>query len=136
MAEVKLAALATQKSKNATVLAFAKRMNTDHTKNNAQLASIVKAKGMMPPSSVGPKNEAVMARLQGLSGAAFDSAYMKSQVTGHQQMLALMNKEASSGSDPQFVSFAKQTAPVVQQHLSLAQSDAGKLSNSMSGMKM
>lgn len=136
MAEVKLAALAMQKSKNPTVLAFAKRMDVDHTKNNAQLAAIVKPEGMMPPSDVGPENKAVMARLQGLSGAAFDSAYLKSQVTGHQQMLALMKQEASSGKDSRLAAFAKQTAPVVQQHLALAQSDLAKVSGSMRGMKM
>lgn len=136
MAEVKLAALAMQKSKNPMVLAFARRMSADHTKNNAQLASIVKAEGMMPPSDVGAANNAVMARLQGLSGAAFDSAYLKSQVTAHQQMLALMEQEASSGKDSQLVAFAQQTAPVVQQHLALAQSDVAKVSGTMSGMKM
>lgn len=135
MAEVKLAAVAMQKSKNPTVLAFARKMNADHTKNNAQLATIVKSEGMMPPSDVGPAKKAMMAKLQGLSGAAFDSAYLKSQVTAHQQMLALMRKEASSGSDAKLVSFAKMTAPVVQQHLTMAQQDATS-GNSMSGMKM
>jgi putative membrane protein len=135
MAEVKLAALALQKSKNPTVLAFARKMNADHTKANAQLATIVKSEGMMPPSDVGPTNKMVMGKLEGLSGAAFDSAYLKSQVTGHQQMLALMQKEAASGSDAKLVSFAKMTAPVVQQHLTMAQTDA-KGAGSMSGMKM
>jgi putative membrane protein len=135
MAEVKLAAVAMQKSKNPTVLAFARKMNADHTKNNAQLATIVKSEGMMPPSDVGPEHKAVMAKLQPLSGAAFDSAYLKSQVTGHQQMLALMQKEASSGSDAKLVSFAKMTAPVVQQHLTMARTDATR-GGSMSGMKM
>ncbi len=135
MAEVKLAALAMQKSTNPTVLAFARKMNADHTKNNAQLATIVKSEGMMPPSDVGPANKMVMGKLQGLSGAAFNSAYLKSQVTAHQQMLALMQQEASSGSDPKLTAFAKATAPVVQQHLTMAQSSATR-AGSTSGMKM
>ncbi|MEA2664205.1 MAG: putative rane protein [Candidatus Eremiobacteraeota bacterium] len=135
MAEVKLAAVAMQKSKNPTVLAFARKMNADHTKNNAQLATIAKSEGMMPPSDVGPANKALMGKLQALDGAAFDSAYLKSQVTAHQQMLALMRKEAASGSDAKLVSFAKTTAPVVQQHLTMAQADAAR-GGAMSGMKM
>jgi len=133
MAEVKLAAVAMQHSKNATVLAFARKMNADHTAANAKLATIVKSEGMMPPSDVGPMNKAVMAKLEGLSGAAFDSAYLKSQVTGHQQMLALMQKEASAGSDAKLVAFAKMNVPVVQQHLTMAQNDASMHGSGMSG---
>ncbi len=135
MTEVKLAALALQKSKNPTVLAFARKMNADHTKANAQLATIVKSEGMMPPSDVGSMNKMVMGKLEGLSGAAFDGAYLESQVAGHQQMLALMQKEAASGSDAKLVSFAKTTAPTVQQHLGMAQTDAMH-AGSMSGTKM
>jgi Na+/alanine symporter len=47
-------------------------------------------------------------------------------------MLALMQKEAASGSDPKLTAFAKATAPVVQQHLTMAQSDAMH-GSSMSG---
>ena len=122
MAEVKLAAVAMQQSKNPAVLAFARRMAADHTKNNAQLATIVKSEGMMPPADVGAANKALMGKLQALSGAPFDRAYLASQVTAHQKMLQLMQQEASSGSDARLTAFAKQTAPVVQQHLSMAQS--------------
>jgi putative membrane protein len=124
MTEVKLAALAMQKSKNPTVVSFARRMTADHTKNNAQLAAIVKSEGLMPPSDVGAANRAVMVRLQGLNGAAFDKAYLAGQVTAHKKMLALVKTEASSGSNDNLVAFAKQTAPVVQQHLGMASMDA------------
>jgi putative membrane protein len=122
--EVKLAALAMRKSKNPTVLSFAQRMKTDHTKNNAQLAAIVKLEGSMPPSDVGAANRAVMGRLQGLNGAAFDRAYLAGQVSAHKKMLVLVKAEASSGSNDKLVAFAKQTAPVVQQHLGMASMDA------------
>jgi putative membrane protein len=131
MAEVKMGQLAIQKSKNATVLAFAHRMVTDHTKNNAQLAAIAKGEGRMLPSSVGPTNEAMMTKLQGMSGAAFDHAYLAGQVAGHQQMLVLMQNEAAGGSDPKLMTFAKMTAPVVQQHLGMAKQDLSMSSGSM-----
>lgn len=127
MAEVKLAGVAIRTSKNPTVLTFAHRMVTDHTKNNDQLAGLAKAGGYTLPSGVGPQNAAVAAKLQPLSGAAFDRAYISAQVAGHQQMLALMKTEASRGKDPHMAAFAKSTAPVVEQHLALAQTDAAKL---------
>ena len=82
MTEVKLAAVALQKSKNPHVISFAREMNMDHSKANAQLATIVKSKGLMPPSSVGPKNQAAMGKLQAQSGPAFDASYLKSQLPG------------------------------------------------------
>ena len=63
------------------------------------------------------------AKLEVLRGNAFDHAYLTSQVAGHQKMLALMQTEASSGTDPKLVAFAKATIPTVKQHLALAQSD-------------
>jgi putative membrane protein len=127
LAEVKLAALAEQKSKNPTVLAFARRMDRDHTKNNAELATAAKQAEIDIPSDVGPSNKAAMAKLEGLSGSAFDRAYLQAQVTGHKKMLTLLKREISMGQVSQLVAYAKMTEPVVEQHLALAQSDASKM---------
>lgn len=136
MAEVNLGLLAIRTSKSTAVLAFARQMVTDHKKNNAQLAAIAKAEGRALPAGIGPANEATMAKLKAMSGSAFDRAYLAGQVSGHQQMLALMQSEAASGSDPKLVSFAKMTAPVVEQHLAIAKRDLGMASGSMDSMKM
>src|ERR1700729_2373711 len=45
MAEVDVAKLAQQKSRNEAVIAFAKQMIDDHGKTNAQLASLAKQAG-------------------------------------------------------------------------------------------
>ena len=123
LAEVKFAALAMKRSKNPTVLAFAQRMTKEHTKNNAQLAAIAKSEGRKLPANIGADNMATEAKLELLHGNAFDHAYLTSQVSGHQKMLALMQQEVSSGTDPKLVAFAKATIPAVEQHLALAQSD-------------
>jgi len=135
MAEVQMAALAMQRSKNAKVLAFAQRMQTDHSKNNAQLAAIAKSEGRMLPSSIGSDNQGILSRLQGMHGATFDQGYLDVQVDAHQKMLALMQNEAAGGTDPKLRNFAKMTAPVVQQHLTLAKQDLGT-KGSMSSMHM
>lgn len=127
MAEVKAAQLAQQKTKSPAVKAFAQRMIADHTKNNSELVSILRTEGVTPPGDVNARQMAEMARLKATSGGAFDGVYLKGQVADHQQMIALLQQEASSGKDPKLVAFAKATMPVVQQHLALAKQDSSKM---------
>lgn len=144
LAEVQGARLAEQKSKNATVLAFARRMVADHTPNNAKLAAIMRSEGLAVPTTVDPNSAKLMTRLQGLSGRAFGRAYLAAQVKAHQQMQILLQSEINGGKDPKLVAYAKATLPTIGMHLSLAKSDLqsmrsrgsrmhGSMSGSMSG---
>jgi putative membrane protein len=142
MAEVQMGQLALSKSRNAVVRAFAQKMVTDHTANNAKLAAIMRSEGMSVPTTVDPASRAMMTKLQGLSGAAFNSAYMSGQVRGHQQMQILMQSEANGGKDARLVAYAKTTLTAVNQHLNMAKADLAKLRSggsmggSMSGGSM
>ena len=51
----------------------------------------------------------------------FDRAYAHSQVVAHQQALALMQDYASTGDNADLKQLAKDTEPVVQRHLDMAQ---------------
>jgi putative membrane protein len=135
LAEVKLAQLAQQKSTNATVLAFAKHMIADHTPNNQKLATIMKSQGLTVPTSLGAQNQAMMTKLQALSGAAFNSSYLSGQVTAHQQMATLLQDEIANGKDPKLVAYAKSTLPTVKEHLQMAQTDSKRGSATAGAMK-
>ncbi len=132
MAEVQLARLALQKSGNAEVVAFARRMNADHSKANAQLTAIVQQKGLTPPSSIGVKNEAIKQQLRSEIGATFNNTYLKSQLPAHRQVLALFQAEAANGQDPDLVRFAKQTIPTIEEHISIDQREIAKLDSGKS----
>jgi putative membrane protein len=134
MAEVKLAQLALSKSNSPEVVAFARRMTADHGKANMELTSILKQKGLTPPGSVGAKNEALMEKLRGENGATFNTAYLKTQLPAHREVLALFQREAASGSDADLVAFAKQTVPVIEMHIAMDQREIARLgpSGSMS----
>ena len=137
MAEVQSARLALTKSTNPTVTAFARRMIADHTPNNAKLAAIMRSEGMAVPAMVDPNSRAMMAKLQGLSGAAFNSAYMSGQVNAHAAMQTLMQSEANGGKDPKLVAYAKTTLSAVNTHLAMARSDVAMLKGgAMNGMRM
>lgn len=63
---------------------------------------------------MGAKDEALKEKLQGESGAAFNSSYLKSQLPAHREALVLFRTEAATGKDPDLVAFAKQTVPVIE----------------------
>lgn len=121
MAEVQLGQLAAQKASNPDVKAFGQMMVDDHTKANDQLKSVAGQENITLPTTLDAKDQALMTKLQGLSGEDFDKTYVKAMVKDHQQDVKEFQKEADKGKDPQIKNFASQTLPVLQQHLSKAQ---------------
>ena len=122
MAEVQLGQLAAQKGSNADVKAFGQQMVDDHRKANDELKSVAAQENMTLPATLDAKDQALMAKLQGMSGPDFDRTYVKAMLKDHQEDVKEFQKEADKGKDPQIKNFASQTLPVLQQHLSKIQS--------------
>jgi putative membrane protein len=59
-----------------------------------------------------------------LNGAAFDAAYIQTQVQDHQKTITLVMHQIGSGQDRALRSFAADTLPKIRQHLQMAQSIA------------
>ena len=53
---------------------------------------------------------------------AFDQAYIKAMVKGHEDTAALLKKEMTSGQDEDAKAFAKSVLPTVESHLKAARS--------------
>ncbi len=121
MAEVQLGQLAEQKASAQAVKDFGKRMVTDHTKANDQLKGIASNKGVTLPSALDAKDKALYDRLNGLSGASFDRAYMQAMVQDHKTDVAEFQKESSKAHDSDVKSFASTTLPTLQDHLQMAE---------------
>src|SRR6478609_6699168 len=66
------------------------------------------------------------ARLEKLSGEAFDRAYMKDMVADHTKDVREFKNEAKNGKDPDVKNFAAQTAPTLEDHLKEAKNIAPK----------
>ncbi len=126
LAEVDEGLLAVSRAQSQDIKQFGQHMIDDHTANNQELMTLLEQKGITPPAAVDRKHSREAAQLQKLSGAAFDRAYIKDQIAGHQQMAAMMQTEIQSGSDPDLKAFARKTLPTIQQHLQMAQQLQGK----------
>jgi putative membrane protein len=121
MAEVQLGNLAQQKAASDQVKQFGARMVTDHSKANDELKQIASTKGVQLPSALDDKHKKDMDRLQKMSGADFDKAYMSHMVDDHKQDVAEFKKEANGGKDGDVKGFAAKTLPTLEEHLKLAQ---------------
>ena len=89
--------LAESKGSTADVKSFGKQMVTDHSGVNKQataLAQKLKVKPEDNPTSESLKKEGAdnVSKLQGLSGPAFDKAYIDHEVAYHEQVLDAIDK--------------------------------------------
>ena len=117
--------LAQQKAASEQVKQFGSRMVTDHSKANDELKQLASSKSLTLPGDLDAKHKAKLAKMQKLSGAAFDRAYMDDMLADHKQDVAEFQKEASSGRDSDLKSFAAKTLPTLQEHLKLAHDTHG-----------
>lgn len=120
MAEVQLGQLAEQKASSDAVKKFGEHMVADHTKANDQLKEVASSQGVTLPTSLDAKDQALYNRLSGLSGAAFDKAYMRAMVNDHTQDVAQFQKESETAHDQAVRTFASNTLPTLEDHLHMA----------------
>jgi putative membrane protein len=120
LAEVKLARLAESKAQSPAVKKFARRIIADHTQANDKLKDAASQANINLPSQPDAKQKETYDRLSQLSGAAFDRAYARDQITDHRHDISVYKNEAQNGQNPQIKQYAESTLPVLHEHLTLA----------------
>ncbi|MFM0594828.1 MULTISPECIES: DUF4142 domain-containing protein [Paraburkholderia] len=113
------ARIATSRSTDRDVKAFAERVSTD----NAKISDALRAAS--PRGVDVPKNDpdaAVLASINNLRGADFDKTYIEQvALVGEQKALSAFQAEIASGRDDQLKAVAKQALPTIQAHYAMAQ---------------
>jgi len=117
MKEVSVGRLATEKASSAEVKQFAKTMVEDHSKASEELKSLATREGFQLPSKQANEHS----ELSKLSGAAFDKKYADMMVKAHEKTVALFEKQAQGGQDPELKSWAAGKLPTLKHHLEMAQ---------------
>ena len=95
---------------------FSNQMVREHGAMNQELAALAKEKGVEPPTSASLTDQAKDAVMSVMPGTTFDKQYVGEQLTAPKETLALMEKQASGGDDPDLKSLAANSIPVVQRH--------------------
>lgn len=83
------------------------------------IADIIReASGMTPPPP-DPAARAMMARLMAARGAAFDAAYIRGQLDGHRELLAIQERYLADGRDPHMRHVAMLARGQIKEHIAL-----------------
>ena len=118
MAEVNLGKLAAEKSQNDDVKKFGQMMVDDHSKAEQDLEGVASKNSWTVPKDVSAQQKAEQRRLEKLSGAAFDRAYIQMMVKDHTTDVAeFKNEAASTSANPDLKDFATRTYPTLDNHL-------------------
>lgn len=127
-AEILPSKLAVDKAQNPAVKAYAQRMIKDHGMLEDSLHAMAKRQNISPAPSplsnqLHSQTQTTMQRLQGLSGAEFDQAYMQAMVQSHQEALNMIdNQLLPATQDPQLqMALSQKVRPIVSSHLQEAQ---------------
>lgn len=121
LAQVQLGELTLKNSSNDQVKQFARKMIEDHTKLNEQMRPVGQQLGVEIPTDVSKKDKSLIGKMQGLTGPAYDQAYLKDVVKDHKQGLSEFKLEVSNGLDVGVKNVALQGSKTIQDHLQMAQ---------------
>ena len=122
--EVGAGSLALTKSTHPQVRAFAQSMVAEHTLAQTDLKNVGTTVGQPVKDSIDPAHQTIMAHLMTLSGRAFDSAYMHTQVADHTLTLSFFDNEQDNGQHRDVRGYADKYRPHIEMHLTRADSIA------------
>lgn len=119
MAEVSLGQLAAQKGASEDVKAFGQKMVTDHSRLGDRMKVVAGDIGVSAPDMTTLGDTAEKAKLEVLSGKAFDDAYINAMVKAHEDDLKAFQQEEADGTSPEVKHAAREGAAMIQSHLDM-----------------
>jgi putative membrane protein len=122
MAEVAAGNIALKKATRQDVKAFAQQMVDDHTKGLQAVQEVAQSKNVTLPTEPDAKHKKMAARLDKLSGVAFDRAYLADAGVGdHKAALRKVADAQKKASDPDVKALAAKLQPTIDEHFQKVQ---------------
>jgi putative membrane protein len=122
LAEISTGKIAQDKAQSPEVKAFAQQMVDEHSKGLQAVQQVAQSKEVTLPTEPDSKHQALAAKLNQLSGPAFDRAYLaRAGVGDHEAAHKQLRKAAKAARDPDVKALVAQLQPTVDQHLSKVQ---------------
>ena len=140
VAEIASGKLAEKKGASPATRLLGKRFVDNHSANQKQLVMLAQKLHIMLPMHPTDDDKMSMTMLKGLSGPAFDYAYIDVEEKGHMKNIAAFKQEAGSTPNKMIAAYTKASLPVLEEHLMIATDDAakmhhaGSMGNTMGGM--
>ena len=117
--EAQIGQLAVQKSGSDGVKKLGQMLIEDHASSGLQATRLANTLQVSLTTSSADDQEATYRALQGLSGTAFDNAFVSAVIKSNQAAIAEYEAQAKSG-DGEVAAYADQTLPLLQKHLRMA----------------
>ena len=117
MFEVEAGRLAADKAASADVRDFAVMEVHDHTGVGDRLKAVSASEKVEVPAKLNAEFQGKLDRLRGLSGPAFDAAYMREMASLHAKDGAAFAQEAKGGGSADYRGFAGETHRIVARHI-------------------
>jgi putative membrane protein len=126
-AGVVFARIASRRAASPAVRDYAQRMAYDHAKTHEELAAPARGEaGIAAPAGLDAPHLAARDELAGLSGPAFDSAYVRAVLSEGTTLIGIYQKEIKDGGSPTFRRFAADNLQMLQERLRMTQSVGGQ----------
>jgi putative membrane protein len=120
MYETQASQIAVRRANNAQVRDFANTMARDHAATTARVQAIVAGRTDLPlPTTLDQQHQDMLTELTNASAADFDQKYIDQQTHAHEDASQLLMSYAQGGDNAELRAFANETAPKVQQHLTM-----------------
>lgn len=119
-AEISVGNMAAQRGASPAARDYGRRLASDH---NAHLQKVEALAGRMHvhlPSGPSPSDAATARRLSRLHGPAFDRAFARAMVAGHEKAIAEFQAQARTR-DRDTAALARDTLPTLREHLHMAE---------------
>lgn len=123
--EIMLGSMAKEKAQSIEVRDYAKRLVRDHGIADAELGALAADRRItvtepLPAGAKGgaeaTEEEELRKRLESLSGADFDRAFLEAMLKGHEKAIAELRAAAEATSDEHVVAFVKGLIPTLEDH--------------------
>lgn len=118
--EVALGQLAASKGSSKGVKDLGTMLATDHGAHKKEVAALAQQAGIPVTDDLKDEAKTLMTKLQGLSGDAFDKAFIDATIEDHKKDIAAYEKESEANG--QTAALALDTLPTLKKHLETAQS--------------
>ncbi|GAA5044643.1 putative membrane protein [Thermocatellispora tengchongensis] len=119
--EIAAGEAAQQKGTSQAIRDLGGKLITDHRKLDENVRNVAEQLNVDLPDEPSEAQSEELDRIEGLSGAEFDRAWVTAQIAGHRQTLADGAKQLEQGQSEQVKQLATDAKPVIEEHLQMLQ---------------
>jgi len=120
MLEIEAGRLAVQNANNADVKQYGQMMIDHHTMANQELQAIARQLNTEMPTVLLPPHQAMLDKVKGKTGTAFDEDFMDMMEASHKMTIAMFEAKSNNAQNASVKAYATKTLPTLRTHLESA----------------